>query len=78
MLNKPVMIVADTKLIQEILLNQAYDFPKFTTLRGDFKYITGLGLGQVEGETHKRQRKMMNPAFSHNNIKVLYFFFLLQ
>ncbi|CAB4429242.1 unnamed protein product [Rhizophagus irregularis] len=28
-----------------------------------------LGLVLAEGEEHKRQRKMMNPAFTHNNIK---------
>ncbi|CAB4433312.1 unnamed protein product [Rhizophagus irregularis] len=40
--NRPVLFVADPKIIQEI------------TLKGD---------------DHKRQRKMMNPAFTHSNIK---------
>jgi len=34
--------------------------------------IAGVGLLFSEGENHKRQRKMMNPAFTHNNIKVIY------
>ena len=33
--------------------------------------IAGKGLAIAEGEDHKRQRKMMNPAFTHNKIKVL-------
>jgi cytochrome P450 len=33
--------------------------------------IVGRGLVLAEGEDHKRQRKMMNPAFTHNNIKVI-------
>jgi len=57
-------------LLQEVVLKQAYDFHKFQLSRGDFIHIIGLGLGLVEGETHKRQRKMMNPAFTHSNIKV--------
>jgi cytochrome P450 len=34
------------------------------------KTVLGQGLALADGENHKRQRKMMNPAFSHNNIKV--------
>ncbi|CAG8659026.1 20135_t:CDS:2, partial [Rhizophagus irregularis] len=35
----------------------------------DFVKIIGRGLVLAESEEHKRQRKMMNPAFAHNNIK---------
>jgi cytochrome P450 len=67
-------LITDTKIIQEILVNQAYDFrkPDFA----DLKKILGEGIGFAEGETHKKQRKMMNIAFSHNNIKVLYTVYL--
>jgi len=37
---------------------------------GDFKDVLGKGLAVVDGETHRRQRKMMNPVFNHSNIKV--------
>jgi cytochrome P450 len=33
--------------------------------------MAGRGLVFTEGEDHKRQRKMMNPAFIHNNVKVI-------
>jgi cytochrome P450 len=33
--------------------------------------MVGRGLVFSEGEDHKRQRKMMNPAFIHNNVKVI-------
>jgi cytochrome P450 len=33
--------------------------------------IAGRGLVFAEGDDHKRQRKMMNPAFTHNNVKVI-------
>uniref|UniRef100_A0A1D1Z8L8 Cytochrome P450 4F12 n=1 Tax=Anthurium amnicola TaxID=1678845 RepID=A0A1D1Z8L8_9ARAE len=67
--NRPIVIVADTKIIQEIISNRVYDFVKPTHLMASLIAVLGKGLVFVEGDTHKRQRKMMNPAFSHNNIK---------
>ena len=55
-------------------VNREYDFLKPQLLVASFKDFLGHGLFLVEGETHKRQRKMMNPAFTHNNIKVSIFF----
>ncbi|GBC03524.1 hypothetical protein RclHR1_05180001 [Rhizophagus clarus] len=66
-LNRPFILVTDTKIIQDIVVNQAYDFPKPPLLA--LKKILGKGIGFSEGETHKRQRKMMTPAFTHSNIK---------
>src|SRR5262245_25828711 len=50
-------------MIQEIISNE-YDFPK--PRLANF----GQGLAIANGENHRRQRKIMNPAFSYNNIKV--------
>src|SRR5256885_375895 len=69
MLNQPAVLVADTKIIQEISLNNAYDFIK--PPNADGAALFGNGIMHVEGETHKRQRKIMMPAFSYNNIKVI-------
>ena len=66
-----MVLVADTKLIQDIVLNQAYDFIKPPRMMSSFIKIVGYGLVTVEGEVHRKQRKMMNPAFNHNNIKVI-------
>ncbi|CAI2161941.1 15833_t:CDS:2, partial [Funneliformis geosporum] len=68
-LNQPSILLTDTKIIQEITLNQVYDYSKQKMLIGDGKAIFGEGLALAEGESHKRQRKMMNPAFTHNHIK---------
>ena len=73
-LNKTMILVADTKMLQAIV-NQAYDFPKPKWIVATSRQFLGYGLSLVEGETHKRQRKMMNPAFAHNNIKVNILFF---
>jgi len=66
--NGTVLLVADTKMIKEIV-NQGYDFPKPRWFATAASYV-GYGLLFAEGETHKRQRQMMNPAFTHRTIKV--------
>ncbi|RGB26998.1 cytochrome P450 [Rhizophagus diaphanus] len=67
--NRPTIVIADTKIIQDITLNHVYDFIKPPEMWNDFILIIGRGLVLAEGEEHKRQRKMMIPAFAHNNIK---------
>ena len=70
-MNQPVLLVADAKIIQDITLNHVYDFIKPPKMLADAITIAGKGLALAEGEDHKRQRKMMNPAFTHNNVKVI-------
>jgi len=72
LLNRPAILVADAKIIQEILLHHPYDYIK--PPMADGIAIAGNGLIMTEGESHKRQRKMMNPAFTHNNVKVIIFY----
>ncbi|GBB94344.1 hypothetical protein RclHR1_02340001 [Rhizophagus clarus] len=67
MFNKPNLFIADAKLLQEITLNRAYDFVKPLNAAG--LSLIGRGLVYAEGGDHKRQRKMANPAFTHNNVK---------
>ncbi|GBC33375.1 cytochrome P450 [Rhizophagus irregularis DAOM 181602=DAOM 197198] len=47
--------------------DKAYDF--FKSQNKLAIALLGNGLAFAEGDDHKRQRKMMNPAFSHSNIK---------
>ncbi|CAG8488230.1 18799_t:CDS:2, partial [Rhizophagus irregularis] len=63
--NKPKLYIADAKLIQEILLNKAYDFIKPPSVA--IISLIGRGLILAEGEDHKRQRKMSNPAFTYTS-----------
>ncbi|GBB91254.1 hypothetical protein RclHR1_18400003 [Rhizophagus clarus] len=67
--NQPVLLISDTKIVQDITLNHVYDFIKPTHTLTDAIAMAGRGLVFSEGEDHKRQRKMMNPAFVHSNIK---------
>ena len=72
MFNKPSVLVTDPKMIQEITANDAYDFIKPVNMMGNLIAIAGNGILFAEGGNHKRQRKMMNPAFSHVNVKVIF------
>ncbi|RIA79007.1 cytochrome P450, partial [Glomus cerebriforme] len=65
--NEPNILVADPKIIQEISVNHTYDYIKPPSVSA--VAIAGRGLVFAEGDDHKRQRKMMNPAFAHSNIK---------
>ncbi|KAF0509104.1 cytochrome P450 [Gigaspora margarita] len=67
--NKPIISVTDPQLLQKILVNNTYDFPKPSYMISDLKAILGDGILMAEGDAHKRQRKMMNPAFTFTNIK---------
>jgi cytochrome P450 len=74
--NRPAIVVSDAKLIQEITLNNVYDYRK--RLLGDIVRFLGDGLVTAEGENHKRQRKMMNPAFAHSIIKVINYILFVE
>ncbi|CAB4433319.1 unnamed protein product [Rhizophagus irregularis] len=67
--NEPIVFVADPKIIQDISVTRAYDFIKPPGLLADSIAVAGRGLIYAEGDDHKRQRKMINPAFTHSKIK---------
>ncbi|RIB26340.1 cytochrome P450 [Gigaspora rosea] len=69
--NEPHIVVTDPKLVQTILVNRSYDFLKNFN-RSVIKDFFGNGILLAEGAVHKRQRKMMTPSFSFNNIKEMF------
>ena len=71
MFNSIQVNVTDEKILQQILVNEAYEFLKPRKILGILKPILGEGLGLAEGEVHKKQRKLMYPSFNHNCIKVI-------
>ena len=60
MFNRPTILLADTKIIQGITTSRPYDFNKL------FNAPIVMWKAMIT-----RQRKMMNPAFTHNNVKVI-------
>ncbi|CAG8816225.1 14777_t:CDS:2, partial [Gigaspora margarita] len=67
--NKPHISISDPKLVQQVLVNHSYDYPRFFVSQTMAKKFFGGGILIAEGETHKRQRKMMNPSFAFANVK---------
>ncbi|RIB21093.1 cytochrome P450 [Gigaspora rosea] len=67
--NKPYLLISDPKIVQQVLVNRPYDHPKYFTNREIAKEFVGEGIILAQGDTHKRQRKMMNPSFAFSNVK---------
>ncbi|KAJ3381113.1 hypothetical protein HDU92_005580 [Lobulomyces angularis] len=66
--NKGRVLVLDPKAIQRILVTAPEIYERQS--EGDFfNYVIGPGLLSVHGGDHKRQRALINPAFSYKNIK---------
>ncbi|KAK4057130.1 hypothetical protein OIO90_001625 [Microbotryomycetes sp. JL221] len=66
---KESLLVTDSVALNHILNARAYDYPKPSQVRGELARILGRGVLFAEGEDHKRQRKVMNPAFAPSHLK---------
>ena len=62
-----VFFLADPELIQDVLVKQARSFLKDQGLEST-KPLLGEGLLTSEGEFHRRQRRLAQPAFHHARI----------
>ncbi|RIB14061.1 cytochrome P450 [Gigaspora rosea] len=69
LLNKPYLSISDQKLVQQILITRAYEFPKFFLNKILTKELVGESISFAQGYAHKKQRKMMNPSFSIAAVK---------
>jgi cytochrome P450 len=64
-------MTSDPKAIQHIY-NNSNVFVRQTNQREILGMIMGPGLVAVRGEAHKRQRRVMQPAFGMSQLKVLH------
>jgi cytochrome P450 len=62
-----VVVVSSPDLVHEVLVAEADHFVKGTTFRF-LRPVVGDGLLTSEHEQHRRQRKLMAPAFAHKRI----------
>jgi cytochrome P450 len=69
--NRPMIAVTDPNLLKQVLTSQAYDFEKTSRTSNGLRRILGNGVLVAEGEEHKYQRKMLNPAFTVSNIRAM-------
>jgi cytochrome P450 len=63
-----VVAISSAELAQEVLVERAADFKKSKGLSRYARPIIGNGLLSSEGEEHRRNRKLMAPAFQHKRI----------
>ncbi|KAG2213932.1 hypothetical protein INT47_001201 [Mucor saturninus] len=67
--NRPRIVVTDPLLLKQVLTTNEYDYVKPPRTSEFLRRVLGNGVLLAEGETHRHQRKMLNPAFSVNAIR---------
>jgi cytochrome P450 len=65
---RSIVLVNSPDLVQEVLIDRAADFQKGPGLRIVSRPLLGDGLLTSEGEPHRRQRKLVAPAFAHQRV----------
>ncbi|KAI8063327.1 cytochrome P450 [Gongronella butleri] len=58
------VLVTDANLVKQVLTTNSYDYIKPEQTTDFLRRILGNGVLVAEGDAHKLQRKMLNPAFS--------------
>src|SRR5690349_14174085 len=64
---KPAYFVNDPELIRQVLVSRAKEFDK-GPLFANARLMVGNGLATSEGEIHRGQRRLMQPAFHSSRI----------
>jgi cytochrome P450 len=62
------LLVSDPNLVREVLVTQAANFPKDKRDIEILSRMLGFGLVTTNGEAHKRQRRLTQPAFHSKRI----------
>lgn len=65
---RSVLLVNSPELVQELFIDRAADFQKGPAIRVISRPLLGDGLLSAEGEQHRRQRRLVAPAFAHQRI----------
>lgn len=72
LMGRDKLIVSDPRLVQYVLGTATYDFPKPAWLRAFSRAFLGPDIVCSEGNDHKRQRKVISPAFGHTEVRALF------
>jgi cytochrome P450 len=65
-------VVNQPELVRRVLVDEAERFPKSTIIADMLELLMGDSIFVSNGETWKRQRRMMNPAFEQARIKIVF------
>ncbi|KAK7031128.1 hypothetical protein VNI00_013736 [Paramarasmius palmivorus] len=66
-----MLITSDPKALQYLFHKSSYHYPKSADLEYNFHRLFGAGVLSVQGTQHRRQRRILNPAFSAIQVKPL-------
>ncbi|KAG8985961.1 hypothetical protein FRB90_004340 [Tulasnella sp. 427] len=64
-----IICTADAGIINHVLTKNVYDYEKSPMIRPVAERLVGHGLVWAEGNDHKLQRNLLNPAFSIENVR---------
>ncbi|KZV60944.1 cytochrome P450 [Peniophora sp. CONT] len=70
------LMLADPKALQYVLQTSGYRYPKRGDWRAQQRMRLGDGLAWAHGEQHRRQRRIMDPAYSPPQLKSFLSLFL--
>ncbi|KAJ4317917.1 hypothetical protein N0V94_004680 [Neodidymelliopsis sp. IMI 364377] len=70
--NESRVLVTNPKALGEVLVQRNYEFVKPERIRKGLGRLLGVGILLAEGDEHKRQRKLLMPAFAFRHVKDLY------
>ncbi|KAJ7128396.1 cytochrome P450 [Mycena epipterygia] len=65
------LVLTDPKAITHYFTKETYGYVQTTQAKRFLERLIGRGLFWAEGDSHKRQRRQLNPAFSNASIKSL-------
>ncbi|KAF9162760.1 hypothetical protein DFQ26_003249 [Actinomortierella ambigua] len=68
-LNRERVLLADAAAVQHVFLSHSYDYVKDERVARFLGPVLGKGILLAEGDVHRKQRKMLNPAFGHRHVK---------
>ncbi|THU83367.1 cytochrome P450 [Dendrothele bispora CBS 962.96] len=63
--------LSDTRALQHVLVKDTHIFDETPAMMSEFYYCFGPGLISVHGDTHKKQRKMIQPLFGTSHMRNL-------
>ncbi|KAG9025166.1 hypothetical protein FS837_005062 [Tulasnella sp. UAMH 9824] len=64
-----IICTADAGIINHVLTKHIYDYEKSPMIRPVAERLVGHGLVWAEGDAHKLQRNLLNPAFSIDSVR---------
>ncbi|MCR9255552.1 MAG: cytochrome P450 [Alphaproteobacteria bacterium] len=65
---RKILLVNEPSVVRRLLTEAAGDYPKNDLMIGALRPLVGEGMFISQGETWKRQRRMLEPAFTHMRI----------